>query len=131
MATMAERTTRESSRRALAERVLSRADWVDEPDRRLLEQVIGRGAPPREIAPLMNCSTRTVQRRVRRLVQRLTDPTVLTVMRRSRRWPRATREVARRFYVRRHTLRKIAGDTGMTLHEVRTELNRARGAMNL
>jgi len=131
MTTMAERTTRESSRRALAERVLSRADWLDEPDRRLLEQVFGRGARPRDLAPLMNCSTRTVQRRVRRLVRTLTDPTVLTVMRRSRNWPPATREAARRYFVRRHTHRQIAGDTGMTLHEVRTELNRARGAMNL
>ena len=122
-------TTRRSDRRQLADLVLARAAWVDAEDRMLLEQVLGRGVRPRELATLMRCSTRTVQRRVRQLVRRLTDRTAVRVLREHRDWRAETAAVALAFYLRRHTLRQIAGETGLTLHQVRMHLQRARGML--
>jgi len=129
--TSTQRTTRQSTRRAAADLIVQRAHWLDTHDRLLIEQVLGKGVRPREIAPLMNRTTRSVQRHIQRLTARLTDRTVLAVMRSSSRWPRATAEVARRYFVRRHTLRQIARDLGLTYHDVRTHLQRARGAIEL
>jgi DNA-directed RNA polymerase specialized sigma24 family protein len=129
-ATDGPQTTGDSAKRELADRILGRANWLARADQLLIEQTIGRGVATKDTARLMHCSTRTIQRRVRQISQRLTDPMVLRIMREGRRWPAPTGEVARRYFVQRQTLRQIAAGTGLTLHHVRKHLDRARGILD-
>ena len=128
VAEMAERhTLRHADRQTLAEVVLQRAEWLDSSDRALIEQVFGRGGRPREMAAILQVSPRTVQRRIRELVRRLTDPQVLVVLRRQGRWDRTIGSVALAHWVRRRTYRQIGAEKGLTLYEVRQQIQFARG----
>jgi DNA-directed RNA polymerase specialized sigma24 family protein len=113
--------------REMSERILNRAEFLDPEDRALLEQVLERGVPPREIAVLSGRSTRSVQRRVRNLMRRLADPGVVCVLREHRRWERPTGAVALAVWVRGWTLRHTAERLGLSLHRVRQQVATVRG----
>lgn len=122
-------TTTSSDKRELADRVLIRSAWVDEPERELLEQVLGRGVRPESIAAVSGVSTRTIQRRVANLIHRLTDPEVETVLRRHGRWEPRTSSVALAIWVRNRTLRDTSKELGLSLHEVRQQVQLVRGLL--
>ena len=90
--------------RRQAETVLNRADHLDPSDRAILNQVLGQDVKPSEIAAICGVTTRSVQRRVQRLTDRLLDPKVVFVLRNSRYWskPLATTSeaAARRIFSR-------------------------------
>ena len=116
--------------REMSERILGRAEYLEPADRALLEQVLERGVPPRQIAVLSGVSTRTVQRRVRNLMRRLTDPRVVCVLGEHRKWDRPTRAVALGVWVRGWTLRQTAARLGLTLHNVRQHVLTVRGRID-
>lgn len=117
--------------RDLAEVLLRRAEWLDREDRALLEQVLGCGVSTRAVADLTHVSRRTIQRRVLGLVRRLKDPQTLAVLRRHGRWPATTSAVALLVLVRGSTQRQAASELGMSLHEVRRHVERARALIEL
>jgi IS30 family transposase len=121
---------RRSDRREAADQVLRRADWLDSADRALLEQVLDRGVSTRTIATVSGVSSRTIQRRVARLVRRLADPDVLAVLRCHKQWPAIDAAVALSVIVRGRTMRRAGRDLGLTLHEVRKHLHQARGLID-
>lgn len=122
-------TTSESDRRDLSDLLLLRCAWLDEADRELIEQVVGRGVRPSSIAAVTGVTPRAVQRRVTKLVDRLTDAEVLMVLRQHGRWPATTSSVALAVWVRGRTLRQVADELGLTLHEVRQHVQRTRGLL--
>jgi DNA-directed RNA polymerase specialized sigma24 family protein len=107
-----------------------RAAWLDPPDRALIDQVYSQHVSTRVIATALGVSTRSVQRRVRRLARRLTDPTVVRLIRRQADWPRPIAQVAIDFYVRGRSLRRIAARRGLTLHQTRRRLEQARALLH-
>lgn len=113
--------------RADVEVVLRRAEFLDDADRFLLEQVLDRGTPIRQLAVLLGCSPRSVQRRVRRLTERLMSPEVARVLRRSDHWTPVLRAVGLALWVRGWTLHQTAAHLGLTLHEVRKNAEAVRG----
>lgn len=120
---------RQRNVRDMAEMVLRRAELLDTADRALLEQVLGRGVAPRDVAAVKGVSTRTVQRRVRALTRRLTDPQVLHVMRHRGQWEKLTAEVATAVWIRRWTLRRTAKELGVSLHRVRQRVEAVKGVL--
>lgn len=117
----------QAQRQELADVVLRRSEWLEPGDRALLEQVFGRGGRARELAAMLQVSPRTVQRRIRQLVRRLTDPRVLVVMRRHGRWEQVIGSVAVAHFIRGLTFRQIAEERGLTLHDVRQQIQFVRG----
>ncbi len=120
-------STEQSLTRHHIEQVLMRAEYLDQPDRALLDQVLARGVQPRQIAAVTGCTTRSVQRKVRRLIMHLTDPTVLHILRHHHQWDTATGRVALCVFVRRFTLRRTVEQLDLSLHEVRQCVQKVRG----
>ncbi len=105
--------------RQLTDAILIRAPFLDAPERTLLQQVFARGIRPHEIAAVSERSPRTIQRRVRQLVERLTDETVLHFIRNHHKWAPDTAAVALALWVRGHSYRQAAADLNLTLHQIR------------
>jgi len=116
--------------RDLYETVLNRAHFLEAPDQALLEQVIGRGVRPIEVAKVAGLSTRTVQRRVRLLTRRLLDPRVEYVLRHYHQWPAPLSQIALGVWARQWTLRKTADRLGLSLHQVRQHVAAVRGLID-
>lgn len=118
-----------STRRLWADRLLHRSAFLDAADRALLEQVIGRGASPTELARAANLSPRSVQRRVQRLAQRLSDPEVESVLRQADHWPAQTAAVGLALWVKGWTQRQTAQRLNLSLHRVRCQAMVVRGLL--
>ena len=105
--------------RDLYETVLNRAHFLDAPDQALLEQVLGRGVRPIEVAKVAGLSTRTVQRRVRQLTRRLLDPRVEHVLRNYHQWPSPLSQIALAVWARQWSLRTTADRHTLSRNNVR------------
>lgn len=118
-------------KRERIERVLFRARYLDPPDRILLVQVFDRGVRPHQIATLNNLTTRTIQRRVDALCRRLLDPQVVAILRAHSRWSAYTAGVALSVWVKGWTFRQTADRLGISLHEVRQQVQIVRGLIEV
>jgi len=116
--------------RDLYETVLVRAKFLDPRDRALLDQVLGRGVRPYEVAKVAELSTRAVQRRVRLLIRRLLDPGVEYVIRHYHQWPRDVADVAIAVWVKRWSMRRTADHFDLSLHRVRQHVEATRGLIS-
>lgn len=121
----------ESERREISDCVLLRAEWLGEADRALIEQVYGKGVRPADVAAVVGCSTRMVQRRVANLVKRLMDPMIVFVLRNHGDWDKLTAGSALAVLVRGLTLRDAASELGVSLHYVRTRVQVVRGLFEM
>ncbi len=119
--------TRDADRRLQTERVLMRASWLAPADRALVEQVLQRGVRPHQIAAIAGVTTRTIQRRLARLIDRLTDPDCEFILRHHRQWDKPAGDVAIAIWIRGLTFRQTAEQLGMTLHNVRQQVQMIRG----
>mgnify|MGYP006302375777 CR=1 FL=1 len=117
----------ESARRALADVVLDRAEHLDNPERALIQQVYGQGVRTDDLAAVLGVSRRTVQRRLQRLVERLTDPLTVFVIRHQARWDRLTAAIAVSVWVKGLPLRQAAARHDVSLHTVRQRLAHVKG----
>ncbi|MEX2672541.1 MAG: hypothetical protein WD294_10565 [Phycisphaeraceae bacterium] len=115
--------------RDLAEEVLQRAELLDAADRALIEQVLGKGVLPREVAVVTGVSTRCIQRRFRSLIQRLSDPKVLHIMRHRKQWDKLTADVATGVWIKGWSLRHTASQLGVSLHRIRQRVQTVRGIL--
>lgn len=116
--------------RDLYDAVLNRAHFLDPPDQALLEQVLGRGVRPIEVAKVAGFSTRTVQRRVRQLTRRLLDARVEYVLRHYHQWPSPLPQIALAVWARQWTLRQTADRMNLSLHQVRQHVAAVRGLID-
>ena len=122
-------STPQSLRRQWADRVLQRSAFLNPLDRCLVRQVLGEGVRPADLAPVAGVSARTIQRRVRNLADRLTDPDVVFILRHHRRWPRQTASVALALWIRGLTQRQAAERLGLSLHQVRQQAQAIRALL--
>lgn len=109
--------------------VLRRAELLDPEDRLVLEQVLGNGVAAKDVAMLSGRSPRSVQRQVRALMERLTDERVVAVLRQHHQWDPTRAAVAMAVWVRGWTLRRTAGELGLSLHRVREHVAAIRGML--
>lgn len=98
-----------------------RARFLDDDDRYLLDAAL-RGLSSAQIAHLAGLPDRRVRHRLRRLTRHLCSRGFVAVMRALRCLPPEQREIAVRHHLRRHSLRRVAGDLGIPLHRVRRSL---------
>lgn len=103
-----------------ADRVVSRAEWLPEPERSLILSVFRDGTPVATLARVREGDPRTLRRRVARAASRLLDDRAAFVALRMHAWPPPRQRVARAIFHHGVSLRQAARDTGLTLHAVRT-----------
>ncbi len=115
--------------REWAETVLHRSVWLDELDRRLLQQVLGRGRHAAEIAAQYGVSPRALQSRVIQLADRLTDPLVIAILHHHADWPPPLDEIALEVFVRRNARKQVARRLGLTYHQIRQAEQRIHGLL--
>ncbi len=112
--------------RDTAERLLSYADLLDRADRALLLAIFDRGLSAAEFARAMDQPPRTVRQRVQRLVERIGSARFQFVIRNRYGWPTARRQVGQAVFLRGLTQRRAAAQLGLSLHQVRQEIERIR-----
>jgi DNA-directed RNA polymerase specialized sigma24 family protein len=116
-------------RRDWADTVLMRACWLDAAERALVEQVVGKGVRPHEIAAVSGRSLRTVQRQLNRVIERLMDKEVEHILRAHGDWDAMASSVALAVWVQGCTLRDTARRLGISLHQVRQQVQVVRGLL--
>ncbi|MEM1330393.1 MAG: hypothetical protein AAGG07_07515 [Planctomycetota bacterium] len=102
-----------------ARRLVELADPLPEHERALVRHVFDQGRPVTELAALLGEPVRRVRLRIRKLVDRLTDPRFSFVLARSRDWPSSRRSIAEACFVRGESMREASDRLGMSLHTVR------------
>lgn len=115
-----------SDRREIAEMIVDRARFLEAGDRALIRAIYERGLTVADLAKAHGASERTLQRRVRRLIQRLASPEFQAVLRQRMGWPVLQRRVAERVFLRGQSLRAAALELGVSLYQVRLEVQRIR-----
>ena len=111
----------------LARILVRRARHLEDADRRLVSLAIKHRLSVREIAALLRINHGTVARRIRRIKQRLCDPTVVSLVDPGCPLLPLDREVALDHYLRRRSLRRIAQARGLQVPELRRRLHYVRG----
>ncbi len=101
------------------------AGFLDPADRRLVEQVYGQGQPVSGVAGLMGVKPTRLHRRLAKLRRRMAGREFRVVAECLELFPPNYRPVAERRYLRGHSLERIVGDTGLSLHQVRQRLHAA------
>ena len=123
--TRARRTRLDLRRRPdsrLNDTLLDRAVWLDPADRTLVELVFREGRTLREIAALLDERPRAVQRRLRRLAERLLDPLTAFVAVHAPGWPATRQRVAVACVIEGRSMREAAQRLDLSLHTVRRHL---------
>ncbi len=116
----------QSERTALrqsAERVCSRLDWLDKPDRILLEMVYEQGLSIRKIAAVLRQNPSTVARRLRLLVDGLFSPEYQICLLCRRQLSPLQMSIARQFFVQKKSRRWMAEFHHLTLYALRRQLD--------
>ena len=113
-------------RRDAAERLLDYADYLGGADRALLRAIFDRGLTAAEFARAMDQPPRSVRQRVQRLVERVGSARFQFVMRNRYAWSTARRQVAESIFLRGLTQRRASALLGLSLHQVRQEVERIR-----
>jgi DNA-directed RNA polymerase specialized sigma24 family protein len=108
------------------DRLLRLADDLDPADRALIRSIYDRGMSAGELARAIGRTPRTVNRRLERLVRRVSNPAYRFILRERRSWPAVRRRVAELVFLRGGTQRAAATATGLSLHQTRREIERIR-----
>ena len=119
---VAGRQTQIQARRVSAERLLDYADHLEGSDRALLRAVFDRGLTSTDLARVIGEEPRAVRRRVQRLVERIGSASFQFVMRNCEGWPSSRRRVGESIVLRGSTQRQAAVQLGLSLHQVRREM---------
>ena len=109
-------------RRDQVEQLLERAQYLSEPDRLLIEQVYQHGISITDLARLTNNPSRSLRRRVVRLIQRMDSPMFMFVVRNQFRLPPEALRVGQLVLCQGHSLRRAAKVAGRSLHHIRRHL---------
>jgi len=114
-------------RRDGVERVLDLAEHLEPSDRALLSAIYERGMTATAFAEAAGQKARTVRYRVRKLLDRVSSPGYRAIVAQREAWPRERQRVAEAVFLAGRTQRDAAKRLGMSLHQVRTEIERIRG----
>lgn len=122
-----ERQTKGFSAVALGPAVACRMQFLDEPDRKLLEMTLTGRLTRREAGLLLGLNTGTVSRRVRRILARLHHPAVVALVEAGQLLPEGYREVGLAHFLRAQPIRRIARDHALSQHAVRKIVQYVQG----
>jgi transposase-like protein len=112
--------------RSNAEQVRKRAEQLSEPDRTLVQMYLENENSFRQISQLLGVSEATVARRVKKVIKRLADPNIDSVLSKGSMLGRRQRKIARDFFLRGQTVKAIAHKYGMTYYNTRRIINLLR-----
>jgi len=115
-----------AERRRRAELLRDRLYLLDGVDRVLMKLVVERGSSCRELAKLLGVSESTVCRRVRRLSDRLLDGPYILCLRHSSRFSTEQLAVARDYFLRGLSVRRVAAKYGWSYHRARLVVQRLK-----
>ncbi|QDU72773.1 hypothetical protein [Mucisphaera calidilacus] len=126
-ATTVERATEKQlharvSQRNHADRILARAAYLPRHEQLLLDQIYRHGMTITDTARLLDKPPRTVQRRLRNLLNRLNSDLFAFVATQLDLLPPDVRPTAKSVALHGHSLRKTARQTGISLHRVREHM---------
>jgi DNA-directed RNA polymerase specialized sigma24 family protein len=104
-----------------------RVQFLDEPDRKLLEfTLIGRLSRA-EAAMLLRMSRGSVSRRLRRIMQLLHDPLIVALIEQGHLLPETYRDVGLAYFLRQWSIARIARELASTPYQVKRALTYVRG----
>jgi DNA-directed RNA polymerase specialized sigma24 family protein len=110
--------------------LLQRAELLAPRDRELIEAVFLHGQSASGLARLMGQEARTVQNRVHRLAKRLVSRDFLRAARSLHHLDKEQVVVARKYFCEGLTIRELARELDITLHEARRRLYGVRAAID-
>lgn len=108
------------------EQILALAQHLGAQDKLLVEQVFKHGLSVTDVARLLGQRPRTVQKRVKNLVEHMQSPLFRFLVVSPESLSPGTRRVAEAVVLKRMSLRKAAVVLGLRLHQVRGQLIAAR-----
>jgi len=108
------------------ERLLERADYLEDADRLLVEQVYRHGMPVTDIARLTGDRPRNLQRRVAKLLKRLNSKLFLYVISHKDSLASSVRRSSELVVLHGHSLRRAASLSHRSLHQIRQDIRALR-----
>jgi DNA-directed RNA polymerase specialized sigma subunit len=112
--------------RSKVEKIRKRAEQLAEPERTLVRMFLDNANSFRQISQLLGISEASVSRRVKKIIGRLSDPSIDGVLNKGDKLGRRQRKIARDFFLRGMTVKKIAHKYGMTYYNTRRIINLLR-----
>lgn len=116
--------TREAlkERRRGVERLVELSEFLPEAERLLIQQVYVHGLKTAELARLTGEPAYRVRRKLARILKRMRQPAFRFLAANGELFPRTQRRILELAVFHGQSLRKIAGQTGLSLHQVRQQL---------
>ena len=109
--------------------LISRAELLAPRDRALVEAVMLNNQSAEEIGRIADINPRTVRYRIRKLTKRMVSQRFIDAARLLLYLNPREADVVRRYHCRGQSLRMVAAELGMTLHQIRREIDRLDGEM--
>jgi AraC-like DNA-binding protein len=119
------------SPQAAIDLVLHYSHYVALSDRSLLQNIICKGVPVSSMARAAGMYPRTMHRRVRQLLNRMTTPAFRYVVRNQQDWPQDRKAIAQMVILHGETMRAAARTLHLPIHLVRSEVARIRAQADL
>lgn len=117
---------RAPSQRDVTERLRTRADLLASEDRALLMMYLEAGSGIRQIARLIGTSPSTVARRIRKLLDRLSDETYALCLQHRGQFTDEELAVIRDHFIRGLSVRRICRDSALCYYRARMIIAKAR-----
>jgi len=112
-----------------ADLMIARAELLSPRDRALVEAVMLKNQSAEEIGQIAGINPRTVRYHIHKLTKRMSSQKFLDAARLMLYLNPREAEVVRRYYCQGQSLRTVAEAMGLTLHQVRREIDRLHGEM--
>ena len=112
--------------RSKADTVRKLAENLSEPDRTLVRMYLDHENSFRQMAQLLGVSEATVARRVKKIIGRIGDRDIESVLAKSSTLSRRQKKIARDYFLRGLNVKKIAHKYKMTYYNTRRTINLLR-----
>ena len=117
---------RSLTRRDIKEMLRRRGHLLTGEDRALIEMHLESGETIRRMAALADVTPSCIARRLAVITERLADPTYALCMARRREFTPLELRIARDYFVRGHSIRRICQQRSVSRHRVRATIHKAR-----
>jgi transposase-like protein len=115
-----------ATQRNIKELLRLRGHLLTGEDRALIEMHLEGGETIRRMATLADVTPSCIARRLAVITERLTDPTYALCLAQRRQFTRQELRIARDYFVRGHSIRRICQERDASRHRVRATIGKAR-----